>query len=148
LRFDAIPRFEPERFAAIRNTGATRYKQFHRGLQQLEEEGAIQVFATEGAQRDLVLGAVGDLQFDVVAARLADEYGVPVAVDRLPYVVARWLVADPAAVAAAVWPYAGVLRVRDREDRAVVLFQSQRDADRCAERNPDLDLRPLGSATR
>jgi peptide chain release factor 3 len=148
LRFDAIPRFEPERFAAIRNTGATKYKQFHRGLEQLEEEGAIQVFITEGAQRDLVLGAVGDLQFDVVSARLADEYGVLVAVNRLPYVAARWLVGDPAAVAAIAWPYAGVMRVRDREGHLLALFHALRDAERCAERSPDVELRPLGSAPR
>lgn len=103
------------------------------------------MFVTEGAQRDLVLGAVRDLQFDVVASRLADEYGVLVAADRLPYVVARWLVGAPAAVAAIVWPYAGAMRVRDREGRLVALFHSLRDADRCAERNPDVELRPLGS---
>ena len=146
--FDAIPRFEPERFAMLRNTGATKYKQFHRGVEQLEEEGAIQVFVTEGAQRDLVLGAVGELQFDVVTARLADEYGVEAAAERLPYIVGRWLVGEPAAVAEIVWPYGGALRVRDREGRLVALFQSLRDADRCAERNPDVELRPLGTTAK
>jgi peptide chain release factor 3 len=145
LRFDAIPRFEPERFASIRNTDVGRYKQFHRGVEQLEEEGAIQVLVTEGVQRELVLGAVGDLQFDVVAARLAGEYGVQAAVERLPYTVARWLVGEDAAIAAIVWPYAGALRVRDRQDRRVALFHSLRDAERCAERNPDVELRPLAA---
>jgi len=148
IRFDAVPKFEPEHFAVVRNSGVTKYKQFHRGLDQLEEEGAIQVLTTEGSQRDVVLAAVGELQFDVVSARLADEYGVAVAVERLPYAVARWLVGPPAAVASMVWPYAGALRVRDREDRPIALLHSMRDAERTAERNPEVELRPLGTAAR
>jgi peptide chain release factor 3 len=145
LRFDAVPRFEPERFASIRNAGASKYKQFHRGLEQLEEEGAIQVLITEGGQREVILAGVGELQFDVVSARLTDEYGVAVAVERLPYAVARWLVGTPAAIAAMVWPYSGAMRVHDRDERAIALFHSLRDADRTAERNPEVELRPLGN---
>jgi peptide chain release factor 3 len=144
LRFDAVPRFEPECFAALRTRGVARYKQFHRGLQQLEEEGAIQVLvATDTAQREVVLAAVGELQFDVVAARLAAEYGVETSVERLPHQVARWLVADPAALPDVYWPYAGVLRLRDREGRLVVLFQSARDAAYCEEKNPAVEFRRL-----
>jgi peptide chain release factor 3 len=147
LRFDAVPRFEPERFAVLRNRGLSRHKQFHRGLAQLEEEGAIQVLVSaESAQRDLVLAAVGELQFDVVVARLAHEYGVEAAIERLPYEVARHVVGDPAAVVRILWPYSGALRVRDRQGRLVALFASAREATYCAEQNPDVVYRPLSDS--
>jgi peptide chain release factor 3 len=144
LRFDAVPRFAPERFAILRCRTLSRQKQFHRGLTQLEEEGAIQVLVSaDSAQRDIVLAAVGELQFDVVVARLAQEYGVETALDRLPYEVARHVAGDPAAVAQIVWPYGGALRVRDRQERLVALFGSAREAAYCAERNPDIVFRLL-----
>jgi peptide chain release factor 3 len=142
LRFDAVPRFEPECFALLHNRSTARHKQFHRGLAQLEEEGAIRVLVSaEATRRDLVLAAVGQLQFDVAAARLAGEYGVETSVERLPFALARWLVADADAGARMLWPYAGVLRLRDRDGRLIVLFHSQRDADYCAEKNPDIEFR-------
>jgi peptide chain release factor 3 len=144
LRFDAIPKFEPECFAAIQNVAVDKYKRFHRGLAQLEEEGAIQVLVSaDTGQRDLVLAAVGELQFDVVASRLESEYGVPVAIDRLPYVAARWIEADPGVIADMRWPYGGVPRLRDRAGRLVVLFRSLRDLDYCVERNPGVELKRL-----
>ncbi|HXH83692.1 MAG TPA: peptide chain release factor 3 [Candidatus Tectomicrobia bacterium] len=145
LRFDAVPRFAPERFALLRNRDVARYKQFHRGLQQLEEEGAIQVLVTaDGAQREVVLAAVGELQFDVVVARLAAEYRAGTTLERLPFEVARWVLADEAALPRMYWPYAGVLRLRDRDGRLIVLFHAERDAAYCAEKNPDVEFRRLG----
>jgi peptide chain release factor 3 len=144
LRFDAVPRFEPECFAALHNRAIAKYKQFHRGVAQLEQEGAIQVLVSaDGAQRELVLAAVGDLQFDVVVARLAAEYGVQTVAERLSYGTARWLIGDATAITGMSWPYAGVLRLRDRDGRLVVLFHSDRDAAYCAERNPTIELRKL-----
>jgi peptide chain release factor 3 len=91
----------------------------------------------------MVLAAVGDLQFDVVAARLESEYGVTVSIDRLPYVAARWIVGDAAAVGDIRWPYGGVPRLRDRAGRLVVLFRALRDLDYCVERNPGVEFRRL-----
>jgi peptide chain release factor 3 len=145
LRFDAVPRFEPECFAALWNRAGARYKQFHRGLRQLEEEGAIQVLvAADAAQREVVLAAVGELQFDVVVARLAAEYGVETSLERLPFETARWVAADATTIPTMYWPYAGVLRLRDRDDRLVVLFHAERDAAYCEEKNPEVDFRRLG----
>jgi len=88
----AIPRFPPEHFAVLLNSDISRYKQFHKGLVQLEEEGAVQVFyADDGARRDPILGVVGELQFDVITARMRDEYGVETRLERRPYECARWL---------------------------------------------------------
>ncbi|HVQ76625.1 MAG TPA: peptide chain release factor 3 [Candidatus Binatia bacterium] len=147
LRFDAVPRFEPECFAVLRGQSIGKHKQFHGGLAQLEEEGAIQVLvAADGVRRDLVLAAIGELQFDVVVARLAGEYGVETSIERLPYVVARQVVGDPPAISRILWPYNGALRLRDREGRLVALFVSLRDLDFCTEKNPGIDFRPLTKA--
>ena len=144
LKFDAVPRFEPECFAVLHSRGVAKYKQFHRGLEQLEQEGAIQVLVSaDPGPRQHVLAAVGELQFDVVVARLGAEYGVQSVAERLPYRLARWVVGEPAAIADAYWPFGGVMRLRDRDDRLIVLFQSERDASYCAEKNRALELRRL-----
>jgi peptide chain release factor 3 len=145
VRFDAIPRFPPECFAVLHNRTLAKAKQFHRGLRQLEEEGAIQVWlAAERTRREFVLAAVGELQFDVAAARLAAEYGVQTHVERLPHVAARYVVGEPAALGRILWPYAGVVRAEDREGRQVVLFHSLRDIAYCMEKNPEVAFRPVG----
>ncbi len=143
LRFEAIPRFQPERFAGLRNRDVSRYKRFHKGLAELEEEGVIQVLRpVEGG--DPVLAAVGELQFDVVVARLLAEYGVDASVDRLPYTEARWIEGDADAVAAVKWPSRGTLALRDREGRQVVLFTSRWDLEYCERQNPKVRFATLG----
>ena len=91
VQFASIPRFPPECFDRIENRSTGRHKQFHAGLVQLEEEGAIQVFFSLHGSREPILAAVGDLQLDVTAARLRSEYGVDSVVDRLPYSSAWWV---------------------------------------------------------
>lgn len=71
-----------------------RAKQLQKGLLQLSEEGAVQVFRPVLNSSDYVLGAVGALQFDVTMARLRDEYGVDAVYDPVDYATARWLVCD------------------------------------------------------
>ncbi len=90
LRFTGIPAFAPEIFqrAILRNP--LRLKQLQKGLQQLAEEGATQLFRPLGSN-DLILGAVGALQFDVVAHRLANEYGVDAIFEPCQVATARWL---------------------------------------------------------
>ncbi|GAA3244883.1 peptide chain release factor 3 [Pseudonocardia petroleophila] len=90
VQFPAIPSFAPEHFAVVRAKDAGRYKQFRRGISQLDSEGVIQVLRSDrrGDQAP-VLAAVGPLQFEVVTARLADEFGAPVTLEQLNYTVAR-----------------------------------------------------------
>ena len=80
VRFLDLPRFPAEHFGRVRLQDQ-RYKQFDDGLQQLEEEGLMQVFFTAGGRREPIVGVVGALQFDVIASRLRTEYNVEV-VDR------------------------------------------------------------------
>ncbi|MEK9785763.1 MAG: EF-Tu/IF-2/RF-3 family GTPase, partial [Gammaproteobacteria bacterium] len=93
LKFLGIPSFAPELFRRVRLTDPLRAKALNKGLDQLSEEGATQVFRPL-ISNDLVLGAVGILQFDVVAHRLKHEYGVDCAFEAVPVVTVRWLVSD------------------------------------------------------
>jgi peptide chain release factor 3 len=90
LQFTGLPFFAPEIFHTVEVADPIRNKQLRTGLQQLGEEGAIQVFETVSS-KTLLLGAVGQLQFEVVAARLASEYKVDALYDDAGIATARWL---------------------------------------------------------
>jgi peptide chain release factor 3 len=93
LQFTGIPYFAPDFFRAVRIRNPLKVKQLHKGLQQLGEEGAVQVFKPVSGG-DLVLGAVGVLQFEVVASRLANEYGVDAVFEGTAITCARWVTGD------------------------------------------------------
>ncbi len=90
LTFTGIPFFAPELFRAVRIKNPLKMKQLQKGLQQLGEEGAVQVFRPHNGG-DLILGAVGVLQFEVVTARLANEYGVDAVFEPASIWSARWV---------------------------------------------------------
>ena len=93
LQFTGIPYFAPDFFRSVRIRNPIKVKQLHKGLQQLGEEGAVQVFKPlEGG--DLVLGAVGVLQFEVVASRLQNEYGVDAVFEGTSTTCARWVTGE------------------------------------------------------
>ncbi len=93
LRFTGIPHFAPELFRRIRLADPLKSKQLQKGLQQLSEEGSTQVFAPI-SNTDLIVGAVGQLQFDVVAYRLKDEYKVEAIYEPISVYTARWVYCD------------------------------------------------------
>ena len=93
LQFTGIPNFAAEHFRRVRLKNPMKSKQLHKGLIQLAEEGAIQVFRTL-VGGDLILGAVGLLQFDVTMARLEAEYGVDAVYEPVDYSTARWVDCD------------------------------------------------------
>jgi peptide chain release factor 3 len=90
VEFPPIPNFAPEHFAVIRAKDTGRYKQFRRGVEQLEQEGVIQVLRSDlrGDQAP-VLAAVGPMQFEVATHRMESEFGAPVHFDKLEYQLAR-----------------------------------------------------------
>ncbi|MFC3337205.1 peptide chain release factor 3 [Paracandidimonas soli] len=99
LQFTGLPFFAPELFQAVEVKDPLRTKQLRIGLTQLGEEGAIQVFRPQAAGGALLLGAVGQLQFEVVAHRLKTEYGVEARLMPSRYTMARWFTAeDPKAM--------------------------------------------------
>lgn len=93
LAFTGIPHFAPELFRRIRLRDPMKSKQLQKGLQQLSEEGSTQVFAPISST-DLIVGAVGQLQFDVVAYRLKDEYKVEAVYEPINVYTARWVYCD------------------------------------------------------
>ncbi len=122
----ALPSFQPEHFATLTNTDVQKQKAFLKGLEQLEQEGAVQILQQPGAaRREPILAAVGRLQFDVVQFRLRMEYGVETHLDVLPYSVARWAEGPPEALEA--FRAYGVLRCEDPQGRPVVLFPNERE---------------------
>jgi peptide chain release factor 3 len=95
LKLVGVPNFAPELFRRVRLRDPLRAKALHKGLVQLSEEGATQVFKPR-ISNELVLGAVGILQFDVVAHRLKHEYGVDCSFEAAQVATARWVSAvDP-----------------------------------------------------
>jgi peptide chain release factor 3 len=90
IRFTGIPHFAPELFRRIRLKDPMKAKALQKGLQQLSEEGSTQVFSPLSSS-DLIVGAVGQLQFDVVAYRLADEYKVEAIYEPINVYTARWI---------------------------------------------------------
>ncbi len=141
VRFPPIPQFPAERFAAIR-PGDVRHKRFDEAVNQLAEEGLLQVFMPKSGFRHPIVGVVGALQFDVIAARLQSEYGIQCTVDQLPYTAARWPVrTDGQPVETLALPLSGVQEVKDRRERDVVLFASDWELRYVTDRNPEVEFR-------
>ncbi|MEZ5288941.1 MAG: peptide chain release factor 3 [Vicinamibacterales bacterium] len=136
VRFPRIPHFPAEFFGALRLRDV-KFKQFDEGIRQLEEEGLMQVVFPIYGKREPILGVVGALQFDIVEARMKNEYGVTCQVDKLPHTAARWL--DEDAPRSLKLPQ-GVLETVDREERRVLLFQSDWELQYTARENPDLRM--------
>ncbi len=90
VAFPPIPSFAPEHFAVVRAQDVSRYKQFARGISQLEQEGVVQVLRSDlRSSQSPVLAAVGPMQFEVVEHRMGGEFSSPVRLERLDYTVAR-----------------------------------------------------------
>jgi peptide chain release factor 3 len=123
FEYEGIPRFSPEHFVRVRVVDASKRKQLKKGLEQLSEEGAVQLFFDrKRLERDPVLGAVGVLQFEVTQHRLKAEYNVPVEFDPLGYQHARWIEGD---LDLDKFERPGVSTcIVDVEGRPLVLFQS------------------------
>lgn len=94
-RFEGIPTFAPEHFARVQQVDTLKRKQFVKGVAQIAQEGAIQIFQEPGrGMEEVIVGVVGTLQFDVLEHRLKNEYNVDIRMDRLPYSLLRWIEND------------------------------------------------------
>jgi len=143
LEFEPIPSFEPEHFAAVRNVDTGAYKSFQKGIAQLAEEGAIQVFYPFGQTRtEPIFAAVGELQFEVAKYRLASEYNVNAEFHRLPFGLARRVGGDAAGIAAATWPSNAKL-VEDGAGTPIALFESEWSIRLAQEWNASLRFEPF-----
>jgi peptide chain release factor 3 len=142
IHYGGIPHFSPELFRKVRVRDALQRKSLDKGLEQLAEEGAIQVFADWDTETRDILGAVGTLQFDVLAFRLESEYNVKAVLEPLPYTQCRWVVGAPFD-AKTFKRSSGTLCARDRDGHPVILFNSGWAVGWAEEQNKDHKLLPV-----
>ncbi|MNI23891.1 Peptide chain release factor 3 [compost metagenome] len=131
--FDELPTFSPEIFAKVTVKNALKHKQYQKGIDQLTEEGTIQVFTTVGFE-DTLLGVVGQLQFEVFEYRMKGEYGVDVQLQRMPFQFARWIVADK--IDPSKFRINSTL-VKDKKGNYVALFENEYAMRTAMDKNPD-----------
>ncbi|MNO43190.1 Peptide chain release factor 3 [compost metagenome] len=131
--FDELPTFSPEIFAKVTVKNALKHKQYQKGIDQLTEEGTIQVFTTVGFE-DTLLGVVGQLQFEVFEYRMKGEYGVDVQLQRMPFQFARWIVTDK--IDPSKFRINSTL-VKDKKGNYVALFENEYAMRTAMEKNPD-----------
>lgn len=133
FNFKPLPQFQPEIFAKITPKDISKRKSFDKGVLQLAEEGAIQVLFPYNTYGDVVFGAVGQLQFEVMQYRLKDEYNVETELHLLPYKCSCWLLGDVATFEKGTTS----MLVKDRLDRVMVLFNTQWEKDYVIKQNPN-----------
>ena len=141
--YHGIPSFAPELFSRLISIDPLKRKQLTKGLEQLAQEGTIQLYrAPKGRAGDMILGAVGPLQIEVVKQRLASEYGADVRIESVALQLARWVVdadGNPVPSAELTNPRAGTL-VEDVRGRAVMLFEGTWALDSLKRQFPDLQF--------
>ncbi len=139
FEFSEMPHFSPEHFAAITVKEALKHKSYEKGLQQLTEEGAIQLFRTYNKfVEQQIVGVVGVLQFEVLEHRLKGEYNVDIQMDRQPFSFARWIDGEEAALK--VFKEKQRNLVTDRENRLVALFENEFQMRTAKEKYPELQF--------
>ncbi|MEB3260363.1 MAG: EF-Tu/IF-2/RF-3 family GTPase, partial [Cyanobacteriota bacterium] len=140
VEYEGIPCFTPELFAWLRNPNPSAFKSFRKGVNELREEGAVQVlYDTDLSKRDPILAAVGQLQLEVVQYRLENEYGVQTRLEPLEFSVARWVVGGWPALES-VGRLFNCKTVRDAWDRPVLLFRNSWNLQQLLEDHPALEL--------
>ncbi|MHA6523489.1 peptide chain release factor 3 [Tessaracoccus sp. G1721] len=142
--FPPIPSFAPEHFRVVRAADPSKHKQFQRGIEQLDQEGVIQVLDAESRSRqNPILAAVGPMQFEVAAHRMENEFNAPVLFDQLPYTVALRTRAEDLLGINSIMGAEGVER---RQDGAFLALLSGKWQVTTIRRNfPDAVLEPIST---
>lgn len=136
FQFEKLPQFTPELFVRVSAKNVMKQKSFYKGIQQLVQEGAIQLYKTVRME-DYILGAVGQLQFEVFEHRMKNEYNAEVLMERLGSKIARWVEGD--AVDENLSSSRSLL-VKDRYDHYVFLFENEFALRWFQEKNPNVKL--------
>ena len=151
FQFDPIPTFAPEHFQRIRSIDTMKRKQFLKGVEQIAQEGAIQIFKTPyTGMEEVIVGVVGTLQFDVLEYRLRSEYNVELYKEGLPFEHLRWIVPNeensvPYKQEDLLLPN-DVKLVEDYKDNQLLLFSSPWSIQWVQDRNKGLQLAEFGGA--
>ena len=140
VEFEGIPCFSPEIFSWLRNPNPSAFKNFRKGVNELREEGAVQIlYDKDQSKRDPILAAVGQLQLEVVQHRLASEYGVETRLEPMGYQVARWVKGGWPALEE-VGRIFNCKTVQDAWLRPVLLFKNEWNLNQLKDDHPEIEL--------
>lgn len=142
--YEGIPTFSPEHFAKVRQVDTMKRKQFIKGISQIAQEGAIQIFQEYNTgMEEIIVGAVGVLQFDVLKFRLEYEYGVEIRLEMLPYEHIRWIENTDIDVSK-LNVTSDTKKIKDLKGNPLLLFVNRWSVQMALERNPGLMLSEFG----
>ena len=143
--YEGIPTFAPEHFARVRQVDTMKRKQFVKGINQIAQEGAIQIFQEfNTGMEEIIVGVVGVLQFEVLTYRLENEYNVEVKLEKLPYEYIRWVENADEIDVAKIQGTSDMKRIKDLKDNPLLLFVNSWSVGMVEERNPKLKLSEFG----
>ena len=139
--FEGIPTFAPEHFAKVRQVDTMKRKQFIKGISQIAQEGAIQIFQEiMGGMEEIIVGVVGVLQFDVLKYRLENEYNVDIRLENLPYEHIRWIENKEEVDVKALTGTSDMKKVMDMKGNPLLLFINSWSIGMTLDRNEGLVL--------
>ena len=143
--YEGIPTFAPEHFARVRQMDTMKRKQFMKGITQIAQEGAIQVFQEfNTGMEEIIVGVVGVLQFEVLKYRLENEYNVEIKMEQLPYEHIRWIENKDEVNVAKIVGTSDMKKVKDMKGNPLLLFINPWSVGMTLERNEGLVLSEFG----
>ncbi len=142
--YEGIPTFAPEHFARVRQVDTMKRKQFIKGINQIAQEGAIQIFQEYNTgMEEIIVGVVGVLQFDVLKYRLENEYNVEIRMENLPYEHIRWIENKEIDMDKIIGT-SDMKKIKDLKERPLLLFSHEWSIRMTLERNEGLELSEFG----
>ena len=139
--YEGIPTFAPEHFARVRLMDSMKRKQFVKGVNQIAQEGAIQIFQEfMGGMEEIIVGVVGVLQFDVLKYRLENEYNVEIRLESLPYEHIRWIANKESVDIEKLTGTSDMKKVKDMRGNPLLLFVNAWSVGMTLDRNEGLEL--------
>ena len=144
FRYEGIPTFAPEHFARVRQLDTMKRKQFIKGISEIAQEGAIQIFQEYNTgMEEIIVGVVGVLQFDVLKYRLENEYKVDIRLEELPYEYIRWIENEDIDLNRLVGT-SDMKKIKDLKGRPLLLFINSWSVGMVLDRNEGLVLSEFG----
>ena len=144
FQYEGIPTFAPEHFARVRQIDTMKRKQFVKGIEQIAQEGAIQIFQEfNSGMEEVIVGVVGVLQFDVLKFRMENEYNVDIRLEELPYEHIRWIENDDIDVMK-ITGTSDMKRIKDMKGNPLLLFINSWSVGMTLDRNEGLILSEFG----
>ena len=145
IMYEGIPTFAPEHFARVRQIDTMKRKQFVKGVNQIAQEGAIQIFKEfNSGLEEIIVGVVGVLQFDVLKYRLEREYNVEIKLEPLPYEHIRWVVSSDTPLDK-ISGTSDMKKIVDLKENPLLLFINAWSVGMVLDRNPGLELSEFGN---